>query len=77
MAEKRSASNSFGSSQIVKRQKSDANLGGKNTVAVVNGNAQNGALIQAVSLCVLLVAQSTAVLKLGKRKCLADSIGNG
>lgn len=48
-AEKRSASNSFGSSQMVKRQKSDANLTGHNAVAVVNGNAQNGALIQAVS----------------------------
>jgi Prp8 binding protein len=43
MAEKRLAT--FGSSQLVKRQKSDANM---NAVAVVNGSAQNGALIQAV-----------------------------
>ncbi|KAF2232916.1 wd40 repeat-containing protein [Viridothelium virens] len=47
-AEKRPASNSFGSSQMVKRQKSDTNLGGKDAVVVVNGNTQNGALIQAV-----------------------------
>ena len=49
-AEKRPASNVFGSSQmVVKRQKSDANLNGKD-VAVVNGSAANGALIQSVSL---------------------------
>ena len=48
-AEKRPASNVFGSSQlVVKRQKSDANLGGENAVALVNGNAANGALIQKV-----------------------------
>ena len=48
-AEKRPASNAFGSTQmVVKRQKSDATLG--NGVSVVNGNAANGALIQAVSL---------------------------
>ncbi|KAL9075779.1 MAG: hypothetical protein Q9157_003908 [Trypethelium eluteriae] len=47
-AEKRPASNSFGSSQMVKRQKSDTNLGGKDAVVVVNGNTQNGALIQAL-----------------------------
>ncbi|MCJ1442945.1 MAG: hypothetical protein MMC23_003442 [Stictis urceolatum] len=48
-AEKRPASNVFGSSQmVVKRQKSDANLNGKD-VAVVNGSAANGALIQSVS----------------------------
>lgn len=46
--EKRPASNSFGSSQIVKRQRSDANLA-SNAVAVVDGSAQDGALIQAVS----------------------------
>ncbi|KAF2813016.1 WD repeat-containing protein 57 [Mytilinidion resinicola] len=46
-AEKRPAAPSFGSSQLVKRQKSDANLG-SSAVAVVNGSAQNGALIQAV-----------------------------
>ncbi|KAI9823361.1 MAG: hypothetical protein M1826_007772 [Phylliscum demangeonii] len=48
-AEKRPASDVFGSSQsLVKRQKSDANLGGGTSVAVVNHSAQNGALIQAV-----------------------------
>lgn len=50
-AGKRPASNSFGSSQIVvKRQKSNADLGNHKAVAVTNGNAGNGALIQAVSL---------------------------
>lgn len=48
-AEKRPASNVFGTSQlVVKRQKSDANLGGGNATALVNGNAANGALIQKV-----------------------------
>jgi len=47
-AEKRPASDSFGSSQLVKRQRSDGNLNGGTSVAVVNGAAQNGALIQAV-----------------------------
>ncbi|KAI4129877.1 MAG: hypothetical protein LQ347_003604 [Umbilicaria vellea] len=47
-AEKRPASDAFGSSQmVVKRQKSDANLGNGKAVAVVNGTAANGALIQA------------------------------
>lgn len=50
-AEKRPASDAFGSSQmIVKRQKSDVNLGNGKAVAVVNGTAANGALIQAVSV---------------------------
>lgn len=44
--EKRPAADAFGTSQLVKRAKSDANLGGSNAVAVVNGPAQNGALIQ-------------------------------
>ncbi|KAJ4366360.1 hypothetical protein N0V83_007996 [Neocucurbitaria cava] len=47
--EKRPAADSFGSSQLVKRAKSDANLGGSSAVAVANGAAQNGALIQAIS----------------------------
>ncbi|KAF2206051.1 WD40 repeat-like protein [Delitschia confertaspora ATCC 74209] len=47
-AEKRPAADAFGSSQLVKRQKSDANIGPGSSVAVVNGTAQNGALIQAV-----------------------------
>jgi Prp8 binding protein len=48
-AEKRPASNVFGSSQmVVKRQKSDANLGERNAIAIVGGSAANGALIQSV-----------------------------
>ena len=49
-AAKRPASNSFGSSQmVVKRQKSNVDINGK-AVAVTNGVAGSGALIQAVSL---------------------------
>jgi len=49
-AEKRPAPDNFGSSQlVVKRQKSDANLGNGTAVAVVGGSAQNGALIQSVN----------------------------
>ncbi|KAI9732887.1 MAG: hypothetical protein M1834_003827 [Cirrosporium novae-zelandiae] len=45
-AEKRPASDAFGSSQlIVKRARADEN---HNSIAVVNNSAQNGALIQAV-----------------------------
>ncbi|KZF24267.1 Ca2+/calmodulin-dependent protein kinase [Xylona heveae TC161] len=48
-AEKRPASDAFGSSQmIVKRQRSNGDLSGSNAVAVVNSTAQDGALIQAV-----------------------------
>ncbi|KAL9634182.1 MAG: hypothetical protein Q9164_004246 [Protoblastenia rupestris] len=48
-AAKRAASNSFGNSQlVVKRQKSDANLRNGREVAVTNGSAANGALIQTV-----------------------------
>lgn len=50
-AAKRAASNSFGaSSMLVKRQKSDANLIDGKEVALSNGSARNGALVQAVSL---------------------------
>ena len=49
-AEKRPASNAFGSSQmVVKRQKSDANLGNGTAIAVAGGQYGNGALIQSVS----------------------------
>lgn len=48
--EKRPAADAFGTSQLVKRAKSDANLGGSNAVAVVNQSSQNGALIQSVCL---------------------------
>ncbi|KAF2471067.1 WD40 repeat-like protein [Lindgomyces ingoldianus] len=47
-AGKRPAADSFGSTQLVKRAKSDANIGGNSQVAVVNGPVQNGELIQAV-----------------------------
>ncbi|KAI8933707.1 hypothetical protein NX059_009424 [Plenodomus lindquistii] len=45
--EKRPATDAFGTSQLVKRAKSDANLGGSTAVAISNGTGQNGALIQA------------------------------
>ena len=55
-AEKRPASNAFGSSQmVVKRQKSDVNLKTGKAVAIVNGSSANGALIQAVSLSSMIV----------------------
>jgi hypothetical protein len=47
-AGKRPAHDAFGSSQLVKRPKADANLGASSAVAVVNGAGQNGALVQAV-----------------------------
>ncbi|KAK2738908.1 hypothetical protein FQN55_009678 [Onygenales sp. PD_40] len=47
-AEKRPAQESFGTTQLVKRQRSDSNLRDSNAVAVVNNSAQNGALIQAI-----------------------------
>lgn len=50
-AEKRPASNAFGSSQlVVKRQKSNVDLANGKAVTITNGNAAGGALIQAVSL---------------------------
>lgn len=47
-AEKRPASNSFGESQIVKRQRSDVDFGTTNAVALGNGTPQNGTLTQTV-----------------------------
>ncbi|KLJ06695.1 hypothetical protein EMPG_17806 [Blastomyces silverae] len=47
-AEKRPAQDAFGSTQLVKRPRSDSNLGNASAVAVVNSSAQNGALIQAI-----------------------------
>ncbi|KKZ65897.1 hypothetical protein EMCG_08402 [[Emmonsia] crescens] len=50
-AEKRPAQDSFGSTQLVKRPRSDSNLGNGGSgsaVAVVNSSAKNGALIQAI-----------------------------
>ena len=64
-AEKRPASNAFGSTQmVVKRQKSDANLGSGSAVTVVNGTATNGALIQSVSLTYQLISS---------KKCSTES----
>lgn len=55
-AEKRPASNAFGSSQlVVKRQKSNVNLSDGRALAVTNGNASGGALIHSVSIpCIAL-----------------------
>jgi Prp8 binding protein len=54
-AEKRPASNVFGSSQmVVKRQKSDANLGNGSAVSVVIGGSASGPLVQGVSPSSLL-----------------------
>lgn len=46
MAEKRPAAASFGSSQLVKRQRSESELNNGQAVARVNGSSANGALIQ-------------------------------
>jgi Prp8 binding protein len=46
---KRPANDAFGSNQLVKRAKSDANLD-STAVAISSGTGQNGALIQAVCL---------------------------
>ena len=59
-AEKRPASNAFGSSQlVVKRQKSNVDLTDARAVAVTNGNAAGGALIQAVSFIFKDVGEAT------------------
>lgn len=47
-AEKRPAADSFGSTQLVKRAKPDANTNGSSALTVANGSAQNGALMHAV-----------------------------
>ena len=46
---KRPANDAFGSNQLVKRAKSDANLD-STAVAISSGTGQNGALIQVVCL---------------------------
>ncbi|KAI9722177.1 MAG: hypothetical protein M1828_004860 [Chrysothrix sp. TS-e1954] len=53
MSEKRQASTSFGSTQVVKRQRSDANMSNGSAVAVSNGTGQNGSLIRADSAPVM------------------------
>lgn len=72
-SEKRAAADSFGSSQLVKRQKSDANLANSRSVAVVNGTVQNGALIQTVCphTCCFFFRYNMA-LKLRRRQEMAD-----
>ncbi|EFW13978.1 U5 snRNP complex subunit [Coccidioides posadasii str. Silveira] len=47
-AEKRPAQDSFGSTQLVKRQRSDADLGNNNALAVSSSTSQNGALMKAI-----------------------------
>jgi hypothetical protein len=78
MAEKRAASSGFGSAQLVKRQKSDANLNGK-SIAVVNGSASSGALIQSVCHSVpnsLVVRRSAKVdTHEGERWLMVEWIG--
>ena len=46
---KRPANDAFGSNQLVKRAKSDANLD-STAIAISSGTGQNGALVQAVCL---------------------------
>jgi hypothetical protein len=63
-AEKRPAAESLLSAgQLVKRQKSDANINGNRTVAIANGSAQNGALIQSVCS---VVSKPLHILQLNK-----------
>ena len=70
--EKRPAAESFGSTQLVKRQRSDANLNGS-AVARTNG-AGSGALVQGVSLSTL-VSCTKAALKRGVKEAMTDSAG--
>jgi hypothetical protein len=71
-SEKRAASNSFGSAQMVKRQKSDTNLNGS-AVAVVNGSARDGALIKAVCSPLMQVCSTIyGALNMHGRIVLAD-----
>jgi Prp8 binding protein len=73
-AEKRAASGSFSSSQMVKRQKSDANLNGS-ALTVVNGSARDGAIIKAVCLPSRCLSRFSMVLNVHGRTTLADSLG--
>ena len=60
--EKRPA-DALGSTQmVVKRQKSNLDVGGGRAVALANGNAKNGALIQAVSVAPWIIVNARLVL---------------
>jgi Prp8 binding protein len=61
MSEKRPAAENYGSVQLVKRQRSDANIGGNRSIAIVDGSVQSGALIQAV--CQSCEMRTSAVIK--------------
>lgn len=65
-AEKRPALDSFRSTQLVKRPRSDSNLGDGRAVAVVNNSAQNGALIQAVRPKKLFFSSFSILITQGK-----------
>jgi Prp8 binding protein len=70
--EKRAASSSFGTTQLVKRQRSEADLNG-GALARMDG-ARGGALIQGVGLPILRCTQA----ELNHRfKALADHISLG
>lgn len=60
--EKRPAADTFGSTQLVKRAKSDAHLNGNSAVTVANGPGQHGALIQAV--CIAQVWREAQLLRM-------------
>ena len=67
--EKRAAAASFGTSQLVKRQKSDANVG-DGTVARVNGSG-SGALVKGVSSS-MSSGSDTSMLKRHVKGTMAD-----
>ena len=68
--EKRPANEAFGTSQLVKRTKPDANLD-SSAVAKVNGSGANGALIQAVCK----PSDFTRSMKAEGRDALTGTIG--
>ncbi|KAL0264520.1 hypothetical protein SLS55_000470 [Diplodia seriata] len=73
-SEKRPAADSFGSNQLVKRQRSDNDLG--NEVAITNSSAQNGALIQAVRLTSDNFVFLALELRREERRTMADCVGH-
>jgi len=74
-AEKRPAADSFGSSQLVKRARSDANLNDGSAVAIASGTGKNGALIHAVCLSLYLVLWSYKLSICAYAKCFIRSTG--